>query len=71
MRIHEGNYAYDLEQVVDPLTQLRTNWKYTIFKVKPAEQVLESGEAETRPAAEKKAKALLTKIAAQENPRVA
>lgn len=62
MRIHEGDFAYDLEQPVDPLTQLRSKWKFTIYRVKPAEQKLGSGEAQTQAAAEKKAKAWLAKI---------
>jgi hypothetical protein len=63
MRIHEGNFAYDLEQPVDPLTQLRSKWKFTLYKVRPVEQKLASGEAETRDAAEKKARAELAKAA--------
>ena len=65
MRIHEGDFAYDLEQPIDPLTQLRSKWKFTVFKVRPSELRLESGEAETREAAEKKARAALTRIATQ------
>jgi hypothetical protein len=63
MRIHEGNFAYDLEQPIDPLTQLRSKWKFTLFKVRPVEQKLTSGEADTREAAEKKARAELAKAA--------
>lgn len=63
MRIHEGDFAYDLEQPVDPLTQLRSKWKFTVYKVRPAEHKLASGEAETREAAEKKARSALAKIA--------
>jgi hypothetical protein len=63
MRIHEGNFAYDLEQPIDPLTQLRSKWKFTLFKVRPVEQKLTSGEADTREAAEKKARAELAKVA--------
>jgi hypothetical protein len=63
MRIHEGNFAYDLEQPVDPMTQLRSKWKFTLYKVRPVEQKLASGEADTREAAEKKAKSELAKAA--------
>lgn len=62
MRIHEGDFAYDLEQPVDPLTQLRSKWKFTLYKVRPAEHKLASGEADTREAAEKKARAALAKV---------
>jgi hypothetical protein len=63
MRIHEGDFAYDLEQPVDPLTQLRSKWRFTLYKVRPAEHKLASGEADTKEAAEKKARNALAKIA--------
>lgn len=63
MRIHEGDYAYDIEPVRDPLTQLQSGWKYRIFQLRPEpEQVLLKGHAESRAAAEKKAKAALSRI---------
>jgi hypothetical protein len=62
MRIHEGDFAYDLEQPVDPLTQLRSKWRFTVYKIRPAEHKLASGEADTREAAEIKARAALAKI---------
>jgi hypothetical protein len=65
MRIHEGDLAYDLEQPIDPLTQLRSKWRFTIYRVKPAEEKLGSGEAATKAEAEKKAKSALAKIAAK------
>jgi hypothetical protein len=71
MRIHEGDFAYDLEQPVDPLTQLRSRWKFTLYKIRPAEHKLASGEAETREAAEKKARAALAKIAGSGGSRAA
>lgn len=71
MRIHEGDFAYDLEQPVDPLTQLRSRWKFTLYKIRPAEHKLASGEADTREAAEKKARAALAKIAGSGGSRAA
>ncbi|HLJ90740.1 MAG TPA: hypothetical protein VKZ53_28295 [Candidatus Angelobacter sp.] len=62
MRIHEGNYAYDLEQTKDPLTQVRLNWKFTLYELHPVEHILRSGEAETRELAEKRAKSELAKL---------
>lgn len=62
MRIREGTYAYDLEQPTDPLTQLRSKWKYTIFRVQPIEQLLSEGEADTLEEAEKKARQELARI---------
>ncbi|HEX5435063.1 MAG TPA: hypothetical protein VFY05_12555 [Candidatus Angelobacter sp.] len=71
MRIHEGDFAYDLEQPPDPLTQLRTKWKFTVYKIRPAEQKLASGEADTREAAEKKARTELARVARASGPRAA
>jgi hypothetical protein len=65
MRIHEGDLAYDLEQPIDPLTQLRSKWRYTLYRVKPAEEKLGGGEAPTRTEAEKKAKAALARLASK------
>ena len=66
MRIHEGNYAYDLEQPVDPATQLRSRWRFTVYRLRPVERIVRSGEAATRPDAEKKAKVVIAKLDAQE-----
>ncbi len=71
MRIHEGDFAYDLERPVDPLTQLRSKWKFTLYKIRPAEHKIVSGEADSREAAEKKARSVLAKIAGQEGSRAA
>lgn len=67
MRIHEGDFAYDLEPTRDPYTQLQSNWKYRVFRLRPEpELVLLKGEADTRAAAEKKAKAALSRFMAEE-----
>ena len=55
MRIHEGEFAYDIEQQRDPLTQLLRNWKFTVFRLRPVEMVISKGEAPTREEAETKA----------------
>ena len=52
MRIHEGEFAYDLEQQRDPATQLHLKWKYTLFRLRPAEMIIGRGEAKTRNEAE-------------------
>lgn len=69
MRIHEGDFAYDLEQPVDPQTQLRSTWRFTLYRVKPTDEKLGSGEAPTRAEAEKKARSALAKLA--KSPQVA
>jgi hypothetical protein len=65
LRIREGRYAYDLEQPVDPRTQLRSKWRYTIFQVMPFEKVLQVGEADSREIAEEQARAMISRLAKQ------
>lgn len=62
MRIHEGNFAYDLEQPRDPQTQLALNWRFTVYKLRPVEEIVVRGEAASRAEAEKKAKATVTRL---------
>lgn len=71
MRIHEGNLAYDVEQFRDPRTQLLVHWRYKVYRLRPIEEVLASGEAESREAAVKKARAALTKLESKEKSRAA
>lgn len=57
MRIHyEGDFAYDLEQPRDPQTQLALNWKFSVYRLRPVEEIVAKGEAPTRAEAERKAK---------------
>jgi hypothetical protein len=56
MRVHEGDFAYDLEQQRDPLTQLLSAWRFTIFRLRPVETVLTRGECRTREEAERQAR---------------
>jgi hypothetical protein len=67
MRIHDrADYAYDLEQIVDPMTQLRKGWAYHVFHLRPTEQVLEGGEAASREEAEKEAKRVIGRLLQRE-----
>ena len=66
MRIHEGVYAYDIAQPRDPLTQLALKWKFTVYRLRPVERVVTSGEAETFADAEKKAKRSIARLNAEE-----
>lgn len=52
MRIYEGDYAYEVERVLDPATLIRTGWKYNVYRVRPVNQLLHSGTAGSREAAE-------------------
>ena len=62
MRIYEGDYAYEIEQILDPETQLRKGWRYKIYRVRPGDQLLHSGEAATREAAEEAGKQALAEV---------
>jgi hypothetical protein len=62
MRIYEGDYAYEIEQILDPETQLRTGWRYKIYRVRPGDQLLRSGGAPTREAAEEAGKQALADV---------
>ncbi len=67
MRIHDkGDYAYDLEQTIDPATQLRTGWSFHVFLLRPTEQVIESGQASSREEAEKQAKRAISRVLQRE-----
>jgi hypothetical protein len=65
VRIQEGDYAYDIEQMTNPSTQVRQQWKFSIYQVFPAEQMLERGEAESREEAEAAAQAAIVRIRSQ------
>ena len=52
MRIYEGDHAYEIEQILNPETQVRSGWRYKVYRVRPAEQVLRPGEAGRRDEAE-------------------
>ncbi len=54
MRIYEENYAYEIERVLDPATLVATGWKYNVYRVRPSNQLLQTGTAASREAAEAK-----------------
>jgi hypothetical protein len=62
MRIYEGDHAYEIEQILHPETQVRLGWRYKVYRVRPAEQLLRSGEAATRDAAEEAGRKALAEI---------
>jgi hypothetical protein len=66
MRIYEGDYAYEIEQILDPETQLRTGWRYKIYRVRPGDQLLRSGEASSREEAEEAGKQVLAEVLREE-----
>ena len=67
MRIHDrDDYAYELEQTVDPMTQLRTGWLYKVFHLRPTEELLDKGAAASRDEAEKLAKRAVSRLLQRE-----
>ena len=62
MRIYEGDHAYEIEQILHPETQVRSGWRYKVYRVRPAEQVLRSGEAASREAAEEAGREALAEV---------
>ncbi|HEX7958825.1 MAG TPA: hypothetical protein VF493_02835 [Terriglobales bacterium] len=62
MRIYEGDHAYEIEQILNPETQVRSGWRYKVYRVRPAEQVLRTGEAPSRDEAEKAGKQALAEV---------
>jgi hypothetical protein len=62
MRFHEGDFAYDIEQQRDPLTQLLSAWRFTIYRVRPVESVVTRGQARTRDEAESQARQIVAKL---------
>jgi hypothetical protein len=53
MRFYEGDHAYEIERVLDPATQLQAGWRYNVYRIRPAQELLRSGEASTQEEAEK------------------
>ena len=61
MRIYEGNFAYEIEQAVDPATFVLTGWKYNVYRVRPMQQLLHSGSAASRELAEQEGRRAVQK----------
>jgi hypothetical protein len=62
MRFYEGNYAYEIERLLDPATQLQTGWRYNVYRVRPLQELLRSGEAATQEEAEKAGRKTLAEV---------
>ena len=62
MRFYEGNYAYEVERVLDPATQVYSGWRFNIYRVRPSHELLRSGEASTQEEAEKTGRKALGKV---------
>src|SRR2546423_7622106 len=62
MRIYAGDYAYEIERVLDPETQLVSGWRYNIYRVRPFDDLLESGQATSKQEAEQAGRCALARI---------
>jgi hypothetical protein len=62
MRIYEGNHAYEIERVLDPATQIVKGWRYNIYRVRPRDELLQSGDAPTKEAAEEAGRKALEEV---------
>lgn len=69
MRFHEGDHAYEVERVLDPATQLYTGWRYKVYRVRPGDELLRSGDAPTQEEAEKAGRRALAAVIKAENKR--
>lgn len=67
MRIYEGDYAYEVEQVLDPATLIRAGWKYNLYRVRPVNQLLHSGTAGSREEAELQGRRAVQRAIRQDN----
>jgi hypothetical protein len=62
MRIYEGDYAYEIEPVTDPATQVSSGWRYNVYRIRPVEELLRSGNAQTKEAAEDSGRRALEEV---------
>lgn len=62
MRIYEGNFAYEIEPILDPRTQTNNGWRFNIYRVRPQDQLLRSETAATKEEAERAGKQALAEV---------
>ncbi len=61
MRIYEHNFAYEIEQTVDPATLVPIGWRYNVYRVRPMQQLLHSGTTATKELAEQQGRRAVQK----------
>lgn len=66
MRFYEDDHAYEVEPVRDPATQLCTGWRYNVYRIRPDDKLLRSGEAPTQQEAEIAGRKALGSVLKQE-----
>jgi hypothetical protein len=62
MRIYEGDYAYEIERVLDPATEILKGWRYNVYRVRPVDNLLRSAEVASKEAAMKAGKRALADV---------
>jgi hypothetical protein len=62
MRIYEGDYAYEIEPIIDRATQVGSGWRYNIYRVRPRNEIVRSGQERTREAAEQAGRQALEEV---------
>ena len=62
MRIYEDNFAYEIEQVLDPATLVAAGWRYNVYRVRPSNELLHSGTTDSREAAEMEGKRAVQRV---------
>lgn len=67
MRIYEGDYAYEIERILDPATQVSSGWRYNVYRIRPRDELLRSGQASTKEEAEEQGKRLLAEVVKAES----
>lgn len=66
MRIYEGDHAYEIERIRDSATQVFTGWRYNVYRIRPEQNLLRSGEAQTQEEAEASARRELASVIKEE-----
>lgn len=66
MRVYEEDYAYEVEPVIDSSTQICQAWRYNVYRIRPAEQLLHSGQVATREEAERSGRHMLRQLEKQD-----
>ncbi len=62
MRIYEGDYAYEIERIIDPRTQLASSWRYNVYRIRPVDELLSSGQVSSKDEAEEAGKKALAQV---------
>ena len=66
MRFYEGDYAYEIERIRDSATQVFTGWRYNVYRIRPDQKILGTGQAQSQEEAEASARRELASVIKQE-----